>query len=154
MKISVRSFRVLLVTFCAILSVPIVQWGCTTTGKPSPIVAQVAVQYATMKVVEKNPSYAPRVIEIARNVREATNGNASATVAVIDALIRSQIKWEKLAPSDRMVVDLLLQAIKDELTARIGSGVLDSDKLLVVAQVATWIETAAQASIPPAIAAR
>lgn len=127
--------------------------GCTTTagGKStlSPVVAQIAVQYGVMKVVEKNPAYGPRIVQIAQSVKEAAKGNVSATVATIDALIRSQIHWEKLSPADTQLVELTLSAIEAELEARVGAGVLAPDKLLVVSQVAGWISDAATAASQP-----
>jgi len=121
--------------------------GCASNSL-QPIAAQLAIQYATLKVLENNPDYAPRVVEITRHVREVASGDASATVEVIDGLIRSQIDWSKLAPSDAMIVNTLLLAIRSELEARIGNGILDPEALLTVAQVATWIEQAAASTLP------
>lgn len=142
------------VAFHALVILSLVNVRCTTTGQPSPVVAQIAVEYAVMKFCENNPSHAPRVAEIARNVKAAASGNVSATVATLDALVRSQIKWEKLTPADTQLVNLLLDAIEAELTARVGAGTLDPQKLLVVQQVAGWIETAASVTQPPAVPPR
>jgi C4-type Zn-finger protein len=133
--------RAILATFCALTLA-----GCTTTSIP-PIAAQVAVQYATLRVLEDHPEYAPRILEITSSVRQAAAGDASATVAMIDSLIRSQINWSKLSPADAMVVNTLLLAIRSELEQRIGSGVLDSQAMLTIAQVATWIEQAAASTV-------
>ena len=122
--------------------------GCKSPNSLQPIAEQLAIQYATLKVLENNPDYSPRIVEITRHVREVASGDASATVEVIDGLIRSQINWAKLAPSDAMIVNTLLLAIRSELEARIGNGILDPEALLTVAQVATWIEQAAASTLP------
>jgi hypothetical protein len=120
--------------------------GCTTGSALRPVAAQLAVQYATLKVIENNPDHAGRIAEISASVRAAASGQA-ATVAVIDSLIRAQIRWEKLSPADVNLVNILLLAVRAELEARVGSGVIDSQAMLTVAQVAGWIEQAAASTL-------
>jgi hypothetical protein len=121
--------------------------GCTTGSALRPVAAQLAVQYATLKVIENNPDHAGRIAEISASVRAAASGQAAATVAVIDSLIRAQIRWEKLSPADVNLVNILLLAVRAELEARVGSGVIDSQAMLTVAQVAGWIEQAAASTL-------
>lgn len=124
--------------------------GCTTTAdSPSrEVLAQAAVVYATAKVIENNPAYAPRIAQIAAEVRAVSSGEAATTVDMVVALARSKIDWAKLSPADTALVNLLLDAVKAELTARLGAAELPTDKLLVVAKVAGWIEQAAIALTP------
>lgn len=122
--------------------------GCATTqgdgGKQ--FVAKLAVTYATMKVIEKNPAYAERIVVIASSVRAVSEGDTVSTVALLQAYIKAQIRWEVLSPADALMVNLLLDEVGAQLEARIGSGKLTTDKLLVVGEVASWIEQAATAS--------
>lgn len=129
--------------------------GCasSTNGTPtvSPVAYQLGVTYATMKVIENNPAYGPRIVAIAQSMKAVAGGQTASTVALLDAYIRSQIDWSKItSPADRQVINLLLTEIKYQLEQRIGTGVLTSDKLIVVAQVAGWIEDAASAAQVPA----
>ena len=124
--------------------------GCSTAGGgPSPILAQVAVQYATIKVLQNNPDRAPRVIEIATYIRENAGNEQAATVALLEAAVRSQIDFSKLDPADAMLVDILIATVREELIARLGDGPLSPEHVLVVAQVAGWIENAARIAAPP-----
>lgn len=133
----------------AILAISCVSFlaSCSTVSE-RPILAQVAVQYATIKVLENNPEHAPRVVEIARFVRENAGNSTASSVALLEAAVRAQIKWEKLDPADTVLVDLLIVTVRDELTARLGDGPLSPEQALVVAQVAAWIESAALMAQP------
>jgi hypothetical protein len=124
--------------------------GCTTSNSLQPVAAQLAVQYATLKVLEDHPEYGPRIIEITQHVRAVASGDAAATVSVIDSLIRSQIDWKKLnqSPADALMVNTLLLAIRSELETRIGNGIIDEKAMLTIAQVAGWIEEAAASTVP------
>lgn len=126
--------------------------SCVTSGgQRSDLIAQAAVVYAVAKVCENNPTYAPRIAAIAAEVRKASSGDGVDTVAAVIALARAKIDWSKLSPADTALVNLLLEAVGLELTARLGAGVLPADKALVVARVAGWIEQAAIAYTPTPI---
>ena len=124
--------------------------GCQSTGSGASreLLAHAAVTIATAKVIENNPTYAPRIAAIAADVRAVSSGEASTTVDAVIALARAKIDWSKLSPADAALVNLLLDAVKAELIARLGEAELPTDKLLVVAKIATWIEQAAIASTP------
>lgn len=126
--------------------------GCTTTGRPdAKIVAQLGVSYAVGKVIENNPTYAPRIAEIARHVGAAASGESSTVAAVID-LARAQVDFTGMSPADQTLVNTLLLAVQLELERRIEAGALPPDLAASVREVAGWIETAAVAYLPPAAA--
>ena len=120
--------------------------GCQTI-KDQPLIAQVAVQYATIKVVQDHPERAARVVEIARTLRTSAEDEA-ATVALLEVLIRAKINWASLDAADRLLVDTLIIGVRQELLNRLGDGVLSAENKLVVAQVAGWIEAAALSVTP------
>lgn len=134
-----------------LIAVPLTQTGCSSmTVQDKQLIAKVAVSYATIKVVEKNPAYAAKIAAIAKSVKDVADGETAYTVALLDAYVRSRIDWTKLSAADMMLVNALLDEVKLQLEARIGNGTLDSAKLLVVKEVATWIETAALSAAPAA----
>jgi hypothetical protein len=127
--------------------------GCQSTGNPdssarNELLAQAAVVYATAKVIENNPAYGPRIAQIAGEVRAVAKGEGFATVDLLLAFVRSKIDPTKLSPADTALVNLLLDAVRIELVARLGALELPSDKMLVAEKVAGWIENAAIASTP------
>lgn len=117
--------------------------GCQTI-KERPAVAQLAVQYATIKVVEKNPDRAARVIEIAAYIKANAGNSSAASVALLEVAVRKQIDFERLDAADTFLVDTLIGLVRDELVARLGDGPLSPENALIVAQVAGWIEDAAK----------
>lgn len=123
--------------------------GCSTFTEHK-AVTKLAVQYATIKVIEKNPDKAPRIVEIAQFVRTNAGSETAATVALLETAVRAQIDWTKLDPADTILVDTLIVTVRDELIARLGDGPLAGDQLLVVAEVAGWIQDAALLTAPPA----
>jgi predicted negative regulator of RcsB-dependent stress response len=142
MKTHTRLFSAIFAISCAILFT-----SCSTISE-RPVLAQVAVQYATIKVLQNNPDRAPRVIEIAQFIRANAGNEQAATVALLEAAVRSQIDFSKLDPADAMLVDILIATVREELVARLGDGVLSPEHVLLVAEVAGWIESAALLSAP------
>lgn len=132
-----------LAVLCASLFVP----ACSTISD-RPILAQLAVQYAVVKVLDNNPDFAPRVVEIATFVEENAGASQATTVLVLEQLVRAQINWDRLDAADRILVDALIAAVREELVARLGDGPLTGDNVLVVKQVAGWIKTAALLAQP------
>ncbi|BET67170.1 hypothetical protein ASA1KI_20880 [Opitutales bacterium ASA1] len=121
--------------------------GCSTVSE-RPAVAQLAVQYATLKVIENNPAHAARVAEIAAFVRESAGNQTAPSVALLETAVRAQIDWSRLDAADTLLVDSLVSLVAAELSARLGDGPLAPEHVLVVAQVAGWIERAAAIGAP------
>ena len=123
----------------------VLQTGCESTEASSPI-ARLAVQYATIKVVQNNPEHAARVVEIATALEKDAGNTVAVTVVLLETIVRSQIRWENLDAADTALVDVLILTVRDELTQRLGTGILGPEQALVVAQVAGWIRDAAMAA--------
>lgn len=129
--------------------------GCQSTGGIDPATKELLVNativYTTAKVLENNPTYAPRVAEIAASIGALAKGDTASTVAALITIARDKINWEELnkSPADASLVNLLLQTLQTELTARLGANPLPPDKLLKVAEVAALIEATARGFIPP-----
>lgn len=123
--------------------------GCATTGgnvasQDKQPIAKIAVTYATMKVIENNPEYAARIIAIAEGVKLVTAGDTVNTVALLNAYIKAQVDWTKLSPADAMMIQMLLGEVGTQLEQRLGAGTFTGANVLVVSQVAGWIEDAAK----------
>ena len=140
----------------AFFSLPILQTGCNSTTdsknltpEQTKLIASVAVKYATMKVVENNPSKSAKVIAVAEEVRKIAGSNGFDTVDLLMAFIKTRVDLSKLSPADQMLAGVLLDEIGLQLKSRIGSGKLTPDRLLIVGEVAGWVEDAARFSIKP-----
>lgn len=105
--------------------------------------AQILVQAATMKYIEKAPAgdvraeRAARVKRVASQIYDAAGG-LEVTVAALQALAVSQIPGD-LEPSDKAIALAIIQLAVTELNGRIGAGQLNPETLIKVRKVVGWI---------------
>jgi hypothetical protein len=124
--------------------------GCATTASGDrSLLVHVGVSYAVAKVVKGDPERAARIVAIAGTVRQLAGSQEVESVAMLDAFIRSKIDWTKLDAADQVLVNVLLLEVRSVLEKKIGADPITGAKLLVVAEVAGWIEDAAKAALPP-----
>lgn len=105
--------------------------------------AKLAVQYATLKVIKRDPAKAARVTNIVTEA-DLILTDRTATVALAEAAVRKAIKWEDLSAEDTLLANALINAVKFELEARVGTGGLSADQVLQVRAVLAWITEAAE----------
>ncbi len=114
--------------------------GCSSIpADQQKTVAKLAVQYAVLKVADKNPVKAARVAAIAKEVQAIAGGEGANTVDLLLAIARTKVARLKLDAADQVLASALIDMVGQELKARLGTGVLTSDKLLIVGEVAGWI---------------
>ncbi len=114
--------------------------GCSSIpADQQKTVAKLAVQYAVLKVADKNPVKAARVAAIAKEVQAIAGGEGANTVDLLLAIARTKVATLKLDAADQVLASALIDMVGQELKARLGTGVLTSDKLLIVGEVAGWI---------------
>ena len=118
--------------------------GCALlqTVEDSPMVAQLTVQQATLRVIDEDPAKAMRALEITQNVREMISVD-SVTVALLDDFIRVQIDWSKLSLADAQLLMMLLEELKVRLAERMGDGLLTPDQKVSIDRVIDWVEESA-----------
>lgn len=109
--------------------------------------SKLIVQVATMKVIEaRGPAeYQARAQNIISVGTEAktwldTNG---VTLGFLRAAVDARIAKLHLAPSDQLLVGVLVDSAIAELQAKVGDGVIDPNKLYYVNQVLDWAIEAA-----------
>lgn len=118
----------------------------TLTGcKSESAAVKVGVTYATMKYIDSaGPANAvtraARVAAVANQALNAIEGDGFELSTFKVHLVQSLPA--DLAPSDRALAIALIGLIGDELTARIGDGVLTPEKRVKVRAVLSWITEA------------
>lgn len=127
-----------LIVIAAVLSMT----GCATF-KDHETTTKLAVNYATMKYIEKAGDSASQVARAVRVRNVATQllavaGSDSITIALLKTAAMSQLP-PGLTPADRALASALIDAAVDELLKKIGDGVLTSDAVLQVKTVIGWI---------------
>lgn len=125
----------------AVIAVLFVPTGCASFGENTDS-ARLATQYATLKVIDGDVDRADRIEEIVARSLTVLDGG-SITVAAVESAVRSSVDWSSLDAADTLLADALIVAVRDELNARVGSGVLDSDSAIQVRTVLEWVASAA-----------
>ncbi len=117
----------------------------TMTGCKQDATVKVAVTYATMKYIDaKGPeaavNRAARVAAVANQALNAIEGEGFELSQFTTHLVQGLPA--NLDPADRTLAVALISLIGDELTGRIGEGVLDEEKRVKVRAVLKWITQA------------
>src|SRR5690606_24705530 len=106
--------------------------GCVLTPEAR---AKLAVQYATLKVVESAEApaeRAARVRNIAQGAIALADSGDQVSVGLIESAVRARIDWAALSLSDRLAAAALIDTLRIELEGRIGAGELNPDSLVSV----------------------
>jgi len=121
--------------------------GCETLNnivEDDTVVAKGAVQYATLKFIDKDSVKAAETKARVKEIREDldTLGEYS-TIKNITDLANATIPWDSMSPEDVIGVNTLLALIEAQIDYDISTGVLDSDQLTNVYTILLWVEAAA-----------
>lgn len=150
MKSKLLNSLVAALVCCLSVSCTFLHTGCATTSASADadrsLLVHAGISYAVAKVVKGDADRAARIIAISGAVRQVAGDAQVESVALLDAYIRAKIDWSKLDAADQVLVNLLLERIKARLESKLGAGPLTGAKLLVVAEVAGWIEDAARSA--------
>lgn len=128
-----------------LLAISIGLAGCATTAQTdqTKLIAKLAVSYAVIKVTDKHPEKAAKILEISKAVKAIAGSDGFNTVDLLIAYIKTRVDLSKLDAADRLLASALIDEIGIQLKSRIGADVLTPDKLLIVGEVAGWVEEAA-----------
>lgn len=118
--------------------------GCSLLDTVSDDRNQLAVQYATAKVIDGAPAKAQRVADLVAEARDYVADGATVSIARLDSEARQRIDWQRLDPADRILVDAVLTSARERLQFEIGEGVLNAEQRLQLSAVLDWIEAAAR----------
>lgn len=109
----------------------------------NPVIAQAGVQVASARFVrsagdaEHQAKRKERVKAIAGEIQSLAR-NQMATVDFLHTAVNQRLPAD-LNPEDRVLVELLISAVVQELQKRVGDGVLDPERLMQLDQVLAWI---------------
>lgn len=127
------------------LALYVLMTGCAGTRhlEGDTIVARVAVQYATLKVINQDTDRAVRVDAIAGMAIDVAEGGVTG-IDELERQVRVAICWECMAPEDAMLAELLIQSVRAELDERIEGGLIDPERAAAATEVLTWVRDAAR----------
>lgn len=118
--------------------------GCVTMDRESNLRSQLAVGYATDKIIKESPERALRVLEQVEKARALVTNPEPVSIAALDQAVKESIDWRKLDAADRVLVSAILIEARERLEYEIGAGVLDADQRVKVMAVLDWIDQSAR----------
>lgn len=110
--------------------------GCGTVERHE-TTARLAVSYATLKGIEQGLDPL-RVRSVAETAKAIVSGEA-VTLPALQEAISTELAGLDLSPADRMLANVLVSAIADELQLRLGTGALSPEQKVEVSQVLQWV---------------
>lgn len=136
-----KLFRWLAVTaaLCASLA------GCSVYER-NPDVANLAIKYATMKVIDAaaDPSAkAERIVEVVQTAIDVTADEA-VLISAIEQAVRNAVDWDSLARPDALLAHELINVVSDRLQERVGEGLISGERLITVREVLDSVIEAAE----------
>lgn len=123
--------------------------GCSVLSTVSEDRNQIAVQYATLKVMESDSVDGSRIVELVTDAREYVRAGESVAVSALASAARERLAESGLSPADKILIDAILARAQARLEAEIGEGLLSEDQRLQLLTVLEWIESAANGSVSP-----
>lgn len=122
--------------------------GCASVTRfveESPTTARLAVQYATLKVIENSSDIsASDVIRNVDRARALITNAGSITLAALSAEVRKGIRWDRLDTADALLLDAVLTEAEAQLWQRIGDGEMSAEAKTTISTLLDWIEQSAQ----------
>ena len=117
--------------------------GCSLLEVVAEDQNQLALQYATLKVLERDDVSKERVLELVGKAKTYVNDGDSITVTALVSEARKKLYASSLSPADQMLIEAILARAQERIEARLGDGVLDPDHRVQLMTVLSWIESAA-----------
>jgi hypothetical protein len=108
---------------------------------------RLAFQIATERAIDGDQDRAQRVVEIVQDARLYVDTDSSASVDRLAEFVHDQIRWHRLSPVERIVVEDLIREATEFLREKVAEGVLSVEDRATIGQVLSWIERAAILSL-------
>lgn len=112
--------------------------GCGSTPTPEQsLLIDVLARRAAVEYIDhrSNPAKsAERVIEVCDQLLAVTDGDTTATVTLLQELVREAADFDGMDPIDRADAEMLLSFVSGYVQAKLGED-LDAQKLVVVRDI-------------------
>jgi hypothetical protein len=117
--------------------------GCATFNRivtNNELVAQLAVEAATARVIHEHPSWKDATVKITEVVISAIDSKAVVDLASAEVSIKDHIKWSVLVPEEQALVSALISQTVKNLTDSFNARGIndDSSKMVHIRQVLVW----------------
>lgn len=123
--------------------------GCSVLETVSEDKNQLAVQYATLKVIDGESQKADRIVELVGKARAYVDEGSTVTVSYLADEAAIRLRQSGLDPADMILATAILERAEARLKSEIGDGVLNDQQRLQLLTVLSWIEDAARGYVQP-----
>lgn len=120
--------------------------GCSVFETVSDDRNQLAVQYATLKVLERDDVSDTRLLSLVSQAKTYVQEGESVSVSALVTAARERLSESSLSPADQILIEAILARAQERIEAEIGGGLLTGDQRLQLLTVLDWIEDAARGS--------
>lgn len=118
--------------------------GCSILSTAADDRNQLAVQYATLKVLEQNNVTNERILELTAKAKNYIQSDVDVAVANLVDEARSRLVSSGIPIADRLLIEAILSRAQEKIEAKLGDGVLVDEQKLQLLTVISWIEDAAK----------
>lgn len=123
--------------------------GCATFNKlvtNNELISQLAVEAATARVLNENPSWRNTTIGISEGAVKAIEASAIVSIGDLENYVRDRVKWYNLSPEEQALVSVLIsqtrQNLEDSFRAQKVTNPLN--EMIEVKKVMKWINETAK----------
>ena len=117
--------------------------GCSVLSTVAEDQNQLAVQYATLKVLERNDVSNERVLELVAKAKVYVQRSDNVAVSSLVDAARERLDTSSLSPADQMLIEVILSRAQERIEAKLGDSILAEEQRVQLLTVLTWIEQAA-----------
>lgn len=126
-----------------ILSTALVFSGCGVLSTVAEDKNMLAVQYATMKVLERDDVTNSRVLELIGKAKVYVQTDDNVLVSKLVEAARMKLKYSSLSAADQILIEVILTRAQERIEAKLGDGALNEDQQVQLLTVLNWIAKAA-----------
>ena len=117
-----------------IVLLSVIAISCASTSENS-YTKDLAIQYATLKMIESSPDApekAKRIVEITNEVLLVVEEGLVVDLDSLEKVVIDRINWADLEPADVLLANTLISVVKGELEQRLGDTTISTERLVYV----------------------
>ena len=124
--------------------------GCARPGDPPTLdrfkpLLRLAVSVAVDRLLTQQPELAPMTLQVATVLVDVFDAGDFTTIDQVGAFIRARIPWDTIDPKARMLVEVLIDSIGEELRLLAMQHDIPQTQLVVVIKdILGWVAEVAQ----------
>lgn len=117
--------------------------GCSALSVVADDQNQLAIKYATAKVLERSDVSATYLLERVEQAKTYVDAGVEVSVSGLVDAARFRLAESSLSPADQILIEAVLARAEERIKARLGDGLLATEQRIQLLTVLEWVESAA-----------